>query len=270
MQKKIDGITAPNPDDTLWRYMSFEKFLNMLATESLFFTRAYKYEDPFEGYLPQLMIELNKSNPNIKEVLDGDMLGYLSRFEIELKYVMCNCWHQNEDESMAMWEKYHIRNSGIAIKTTMEKLKNSITNTIDVYIGNIEYISREEFHSSYVLQYLSNESLRYPTTLYLPYFQKRKVFEYEQEVRVIIHIDSGKFDKLKPEEYMDPRSIEAEFPDMDDQGRAYSVDLNTLIDEIIISPYSEHWIEDTVSSVIQQYGFTFEVHPSTLLDDPDY
>ena len=249
--------------------MSFEQFVNMLDTESLFFTRAYKYEDPFEGYIPQLVIEHNKRNPAIEDVLDGIMPGFLKKYEIEQKYVMCNCWHKNDDESMAMWDKYRMHNSGIAIKTTMLNLKKSITDTIDVYIGSIKYISREEF-DTYVILYLSHESLSSPTSLYNPYFHKRKVFEYEQEVRVIIDIDKNVFNKLNSEEYLDSNIIEAEFPDISDQGRLYNVDVNTLVDEVIISPYAEPWIEQTVRSVVQRYGFNFEVNPSTLLDDPTF
>ena len=39
-----------------------------------------------------------------------------------------------------MWEKYHMRNSGVAIKTTMEKMENSLLSEYSIYIGKIEYI----------------------------------------------------------------------------------------------------------------------------------
>ena len=40
---------------------------------------------------------------------------------------MCNCWHENEEESMTMWQKYRYHNSGVAIKTTMRNLKKSLS-----------------------------------------------------------------------------------------------------------------------------------------------
>ena len=88
--------------------------------------------------------------------------------------------------------------------------------------------------------------------------------------QVIIDIDKNVFNKLNSEEYLDSNIIEAEFPDISDQGRLYNVDVNTLVDEVIISPYAEPWIEQTVRSVVQRYGFNFEVNPSTLLDDPTF
>ena len=53
MSKELKDIGQPKDKDTVWRYMSFEKFANILATESLFFTRADRYDDKFEGYIPE-------------------------------------------------------------------------------------------------------------------------------------------------------------------------------------------------------------------------
>ena len=53
MSKELKGIGQPEDTDTVWRYMSFEKFADILATESLFFTRVDRYDDKFEGYVPQ-------------------------------------------------------------------------------------------------------------------------------------------------------------------------------------------------------------------------
>ena len=47
-----------------------------------------------------------------------------------------------------------------------------------------------------------------------------------------------------------------------------NVDVNTLIREVLTSPYVNDWITDTVKSVVQQYGFEFKVNHSTLLDAP--
>ena len=62
MYKEVDGITPPDDRDTLWRYMSLEKFVNMLETKSLFFTRADKFEDPFEGFIPPALVELYRES----------------------------------------------------------------------------------------------------------------------------------------------------------------------------------------------------------------
>ena len=58
MPQELKGIGYPADNATLWRYMSFEKFANILATESLFFTRAdgyYEFGRPLEIEVKTLM-----------------------------------------------------------------------------------------------------------------------------------------------------------------------------------------------------------------------
>ncbi len=41
----------------IWRYMNFTKFVNLIDSESLFFCRADKFHDKWEGVFPKKMIE---------------------------------------------------------------------------------------------------------------------------------------------------------------------------------------------------------------------
>lgn len=233
MSKELKGIGQPKDKDTVWRYMSFEKFANILATKSLFFARADKYDDKFEGYIPKSIImsyesAINRINPNVRQ------------------YIMCNCWHHGDEESMAMWDKYHLRNSGIAIKTNVGNLKNSLPNEPKVFIGQIEYI---ENHNQIDIP----EDLPIESLLHFPYFYKRTPFKYEQEVRVIIDVVSCLHDA--PYEF----------------GRPLKIDVKTLMSEnseVIVSPYAEKWIEDMVALIVQQYDYQFPVNLSRLLDLP--
>lgn len=102
---------------------------------------------------------------------------------------------------------------------------------------------------------------------YFPYFWKRKAFEYEQEVRVIIDTEQFIMDYVRsnPAETI----VENEFPDICETGMSFNVDVTKLINEVIISPRAEEWIIDTIKSVIQQYGLEFPVYKSTLLDSPN-
>ncbi len=50
MHEKHVLFRAPaNESERIWRYMDFTKFVSMLHSESLFFCRADKLSDPFEG-----------------------------------------------------------------------------------------------------------------------------------------------------------------------------------------------------------------------------
>ena len=235
MPKKLEGIIQPEGNAIVWRYMSFEKFANILATGSLFFTRADKYDDKFEGYIPESTTLPHKPevNPTVNRV-DSDFR----------QYIMCNCWHHGDEESMAMWDKYHLRNNGIAIKTTMKNLMNSLPDEPNVFIGEIKYI---ENHDQIDMPIDVENFLHYP------YFYKRKPFEYEQEVRAIIDIASISGD--------DPYEF----------GKPLKIDVKTLIgenSEVIVSPHAEKWVAGTLELIVDQYKFQFPVNPSRLLDPP--
>lgn len=46
-------LHTPPKDAILWRYMDFVKFISLLETNTLFFARADKLGDPFEGSFPK-------------------------------------------------------------------------------------------------------------------------------------------------------------------------------------------------------------------------
>ena len=265
MYEELDGINPPNDEDILWRYTNFEKFVNLLDTGSLFFTRADKFEDPYEGFIPQSIMDAYIQYLN--SITTENMVKEIIREnEASRKYVMCNCWHQNVVESMAMWEKYYMRNSGVAIKTTMQKMKNSLTSEHSIYIGNIEYIYDNMDDDQYMQNFLQSETLLAKKLTYFPYFRKRKEYEHEQEVRLIVDIDPFVMGALSNQTV--DAFLDIGLPDICDIGMLFNVEVNELIDEVIVSPYAENWITETVKSVVQKFGYNFKVNPSTLLDAP--
>ena len=274
MYKVLDGITSPKDKNTLWRYMSFEKFVDILNTESLFYTRAYKFEDTFEGVIPRPIMDAYQKALS-HHAPEEHRPGVMKIIKIWRKHVMCNCWHQNREESKEMWDNYGANNDSVAIKTTMGKIKNSLSGTdFDAFIGKIKYLSQRTYEENYThnfLEGIENGLELYKKWTYFPYFYKRKQFEYEREVRIIIDIDPFIEDVLRnqpAEAILDTEFLECEFPDLDENGKLFKVDVNTLINEVITSPYADDRIIQNVKSVVQEYGFNFEVNCSTLLDNP--
>lgn len=286
MVKELEGITPPENDDILWRFMDFEKFVNILTSDSLFFTRADKFEDPYEGYKPKSIKDIQKEAANqvknittseVSEIFDGDSQAKF--LENWCRYVMCNCWYNSKEESIAMWKIYSARNSGIAIKTTVGNLKESLSNEYDVFIGKINYSTDEayEHHYQYDLAFSRRSSSDWEQLkkiLYFPYFRKRTAYIDEREVRIIIDSVPSVRDYFYSN-YPEPATpddlrtlINTGFPDIWKIGTPIKVDVETLIDEVIISPYAGDWVTETVESVVRRYGFTFPVSQSNLLGPP--
>src|SRR5918911_241587 len=87
-----------NPEVKLWRYMDFAKFVSLLDTQSLFFSRSDLLGDSFEFTYP-------RGNYNS---LNGTPLSENNRFflwatSIYAKQTFVSCWHMNDFESIGMW-----------------------------------------------------------------------------------------------------------------------------------------------------------------------
>ena len=258
MNKKLPDIEIPKDEEVLWRYMSLEKFANILAKKHLFFARVDTFEDPFEGVLPLPLEQLYQSH---MDDLDADMQQAIFKLWDNMrKHSMCNSWYCGKHQSMAMWEKHHMRSSGVAIKTNMKNLKDSLPCKPDVFIGKIKY----EFETPNTSDTLDAH------VIYSALFYKRRSFEHENEVRAIID-NSQLIDKLfKGKRYVSREElIKLDFPEISEKGNKLKIDVATLISKVVTSPYTDQWVADTVKSIVRKYGYKFNVCRSNILDKPN-
>ena len=119
----------PTGHSTLWRYMDFTKFLSILDTQSLFFSRVDKLADPFEGARGTIDHRQTWDNhlfTSYKQAalyppgghqctLTAEQIDTQSRQQVSITNTNCekarqvtyiNCWHENHSESEAMWNLY--------------------------------------------------------------------------------------------------------------------------------------------------------------------
>jgi len=235
-----------NGNAKIWRYIDFTKFVSLLDKSALFFTRADRLGDPFEGSYSRANIKLR---PEVyKEEIPADALENLSRLsKMLVKYTAINCWHLSEYESAAMWNLYLKSNEGIAIQSTFDLLKTSLKDEIHtVYIGKVKYIDFEK-------DWMPEGNAMYP------FIHKRKSFEHEKELRAIIqelyYKKNGESKWSKP---------------LFDDGIYIQVDLGVLVDKIYLAPTSPKWLFELVKSIIKKYKLDKDVCQSSLDDAPVY
>lgn len=227
-----------NPQSGVWRYMDFSKLVNLLDINSLFFTKPLKFRDPYEGAFSEIDFgriigEPYSYIPDLKHDYDMVREKLIENSKLLLDLVGVSCWHLNDFESAAMWDLYLKSGEGIAIKTNVEKLINSING--EIYFGRVQYID-------YLKDMVSNN-------IYETLFYKRSSFSHENEFRLI------SFESL-------------ETPYFEEYGGKVSCDLNQLIESIYIAPTSPGWFKDTVESVLKKYGINKPVIQSSLYDGP--
>ncbi len=227
MYEQHPVFETPSRTCTIWRYMSFAKFVWLIAREALYFSRLDQHDDWWEGLIPKSWnLEHQK---------------YI-RFNAYI-----NSWHMNGSESDAMWKLYgNQAGETIAIKSTVGRLIKSLGNSpIQVYIGRINYNERNTLEGN----------------LYLPVTCKRKPFRHEEELRLCTSSASNdnppNLSKLKQAfdllgiDRLDIELLKDIDSERNPKGIPVSVDLNKLVHEIIICPNSRHSLKESIDYVVK-------------------
>ena len=241
-----------SPDEKLWRYMDLSKLIAMLEDQSLFFARADKLGDPFEGasgladrepewdnfYLDYFREAIRTLPSELGSPDKADVEAQAQRLLREIKQgaefdrrtTFVSCWHLNSGESEAFWRLYCPQGSaGVAIETTTRRLTESL-GTTDVDLGEVHYI---DFKKSFA-------------GIHDRIFWKRNSLKHEAEVRAVYRL---RFDKPA-------------------NGVNLTVDLSTLIGGVVVSPFGPPWLSELLPKILERYQLSIEVRRSELLAQP--
>ena len=226
MYVKHRAFKTPTDDCVIWRYMSFAKFVWLIAEESLYFPRLDQHSDEWEGLI---------STPpeNFKD------RKYI-RFA---KYI--NCWHINDNESDAMWKLYGPPGENVAIKSTVGALKTSLKDGTPVYIGEVDY----------------REGVLPEGNLYWPVIYKRKAFGHEKELRLCISSPNNDnppdLAKVKNELAFLGLNGQSEMELLKSiglKGIPIRVDVNQLLKEVVICRSSGRYLYEAVDYILRGKG----------------
>jgi hypothetical protein len=223
-----DLRTPPN-NTVLWRYMDFAKFVAMIESKSLWFTRLDQLEDPLEGgHTDAELLWIRKKN---EKKHASQLIGIFRQARRE---VFVNCWRSGSTESLAMWDLYGKGSGIVAIKSTVGLLKETISGyERSVFISKSRYFDWNEAPGiDNVLVACSRKDLSY---------------EHESEVRALIMIDSRNRAKRRC------------------PGIGVPVDVKHLITEIVVGPREQDWVVTLVEQVVKRYRLSERVVASDRL-----
>jgi hypothetical protein len=233
------------------KYIDLTKFLSLLSTKALFFCRLDKLEDQFEGTTAKKNFDLRiqwykQTNHYMQTPLNNEQIlqqvEEMYEYEKKVKEVNCVCcWNKADNESAALWKIYSDFGKGIMIKSSVKNLVKSFENTPEsIRLSAIKYLDYE------------NELMLDGNSMY-PITHKQIAYKYEEEIRLIYEVDFPQIGKT-----YDWNKEEIK------EGKLLKVDLENLIDEIIIGPYSPHWMINLVSDLAKKYGLEKPVTKSKL------
>lgn len=269
-------IPPENPDQMIWRYLSFPKYVDMLRRSGFFFStvEALRDSDPYEGAMTQIEIEKLREHEErfreIQKTTGGQLPDALSPvkgkeriWDTWKRTTIVNCWHMNDEETASMWRIYAAGGEGVAIQSTYGRLRQSFVDTklpdptdelqevdFNVHIGMIDYLNYD------ISEILTGD-------IHHQFMRKPLFYADERELRVIAVLDyflgaptSGKAIAFY-EEFKRAK------------GLVVGVSLSQLIERVVVSPTSStDWYLDLVRDVSHRYGFNFCIEKSRLRQIP--
>ena len=230
------GITIdPNAKDILkdtylWRYMSLPKFLDLITTQSLYFSTNTQLitGDPHEGTLPFFTDFLFNLDNNCKTIINNSnksssdlkiLTESLNTKDISLKITdirdktFINCWHINDNENYLMWQSYAPESGGMAIVTDIHSLIEAMESDVEIEAVPIKYNTRD-FNKLEKYKIVDDDK-ELALLVKLSSLYKREFFKGENELRLIYQFGDNnrirvKLDKLIKHIYLSPKSTEVE------------------------------------------------------------
>jgi hypothetical protein len=236
-----DKITIEHPhnNQNIWRYMDFSKYVDLLTTSELYFTRADKLEDPYDCSPMQFFGKPYKQlPPEAKEwTRKINTFGRL--------FVYLNCWHMNNVESAALWRLYsENKYETIAIQSTFGKLESGIKDKWPrdgIFISNVKYDPHnagkpiDEIPGGKLFTALGWENIIY----------KRPSFVHEKELRAFIY---QRVDKLKEAPLRNEVHLEKLMKDRPEYIRI-KITPSDLIEKVYVSPLANDLFVEKVKNV---------------------
>jgi hypothetical protein len=245
-----DELSAQNaevPAVRIWRYMNFTKFVSMIDTGALYFSRLDLLGDPFEGSIPRAnrayWQQAQSEHPDKAQIVQSNEALINDFVRDAREHIYVNCWHVNEHESAAMWHLYAREGASIAVESNRAMLRALLPER--VAIDPITYI--DYLHDSIppfnILNFCKH---------------KRKSFDHERELRAHIWnrgMESGTHRLCWEGTEGAP-------------GIVVPVDVPRLVKSVVVAPGSDDWFLRLVGRVLEKYGLPLGVRRSQMDDEP--
>lgn len=231
-------MSVPDDKDTvIWKYMSRDKFTSLLHNKALYFCSTKKYRDKHEGSFSPLNMVMKSFVDNMAPISNYTDKKRAQN-QIYRNNVHINCWHMNEIENIAMWDNYLDSKEGIAIKSTYNKFVDAVMNApMLIFMGIVNYIDYDK------------NFIPYDEGLWANFLYKRKEFSYEKEIRAMFLLSH----------------------DVLENGILHTLvdtDLDILIEEVVISPYSSDEFYKEIVNTAKKYNLNCKISKSNLSKKP--
>lgn len=250
-------------DETVWRYLTFPKFVSVLELRALWMCRLRDLQDRFEGTLPNrtrtaMTAEHMRWRAAFPEPELQQQLAAMAERNVAdgRDLLVVNCWFLGAHESKRMWEEYASLDEGVAIRSVLARLNGAILAKQEfTRIGKVQYIDFPNYDMSIYQGHQADERA----------LLKRSEYSHENEIRIITMnlVCPGCLNANGSP----PTPTQLGGPGMYDPSRPglyLQVDLNVLIEAVVTAPGAAPWLHDLVSRLCRRYSVQCPVERSGL------
>jgi hypothetical protein len=242
---------------SIYRVCEISRLIDIFVNKSLSLTRPKLWDDPYENFL-KYAIGIDKYNDEeihqSYEYLSNEIFG--------------QCWTLNI-ENDATWRIYSPGGDRVKVKTTIEKLSNFMERFTDdglySYIGKVTYDKQENIISK-ISRAIKNKSPYTSSPFDIEslvknyYLVKRDVFDYENEVRLMVSLPS------KPENYINSKYQDSKNLDICNLPLD---DPEDFFDEIVFDPRMPDSLVRAFTSYFKSdLKYDKNIYKSTLYEKP--
>lgn len=228
----------------LWRYIAFESYEKMLRSGGLWFNRADRFPDEYEGLLSLGNDRLRAQIYEAQHPLASAHQRLLAMLKEAKKWTYLNCWNQDQAESPFMWSNdTGFGKPEVAIQTTYGRFRRY---TGSIFCATVEYL---DYETDWIPE---GNSL-------FPFFHKRKDrYWRENEFRAIVQQFPRQAVEFDQTDFYDLKQ------ETDIDGLLLKVDLNWLIVKTVVSPKASAELLSRVMQLNEEFDVTNPVTRSEL------
>ena len=211
-----------NRDDniTIWRYLSLEKWLSMLTTQKMVFSKLAEFSDRNE--VEYLINILTKDN---KKQLGKSLVDHIAHLKHDYYAV---CWNAKEGECRSLWYAY----------TGNARLGVAIQSSVKSFFRSVGFTNPSP--SCYKVAYgVITENSEYLQMNELPLCCKSIAYESENEIRFLLNNSTARTDWSNI-------PVTSTAPELQPPVIQFDCDLNMLTEGFMISPFASEWQKEAI------------------------
>lgn len=248
---ELVNLDVSQLDKTVWRYMSFSKFISLLTYQSLWFSKLNLLQDQLEGMIPLFTKQrMDAENQKWKKIFKEpehhkQIDAWNSTNENDgRELLVVNCWFIGDRESKKMWRDYGKSNESVAVKSTIGRLAQAVLLPKDHKIsklGKVSYVNHEMHDMNH---YEGGQA-------HIRAFLKDQKYSAEQELRIVtMNFKTTTCVNMLGVPYSPDEVSGAGMNNFENPGLYVGVLLENLIGEVIIAPGAEDWFVNLVKRIV--------------------